>query len=61
MTLIRSALFNLWSFGVSFVLLPAATFVSFFLPDRMLDFAELNGLLGTKDILQAGRRYEQES
>ena len=29
--------------------------------DRMLDFAELNGLLGTKDILQAGRRYEQES
>ena len=39
MTLIRSALFNLWSLGVSFVLLPAATFVSFFLPDRMLDFA----------------------
>ncbi len=39
MTLIRSALFNLWSFGVSFLLLPAATFVSLAMPHRMLGFA----------------------
>ena len=39
MILIRSALFNIWSFGVSFVLLLPATFVSVAMPHRMLGFA----------------------
>ena len=38
MILIRSALFNIWSFGVSFALLLPATFVSLAMPHRMLDF-----------------------
>lgn len=39
MTLIRSALFNVWSFGVSFLLLLPATVVSLVAPGRMLGFA----------------------
>lgn len=39
MILIRSILFNFWSFGVSFVLLLPATIVSVVLPHRMLGFA----------------------
>ncbi len=41
MTLIRSALFNVWSFGVSFLLLLPATAVSLVAPGRMLGFASL--------------------
>jgi 1-acyl-sn-glycerol-3-phosphate acyltransferase len=39
MILLRSLLFNMWAFGMSFVLLPAATFVSLAMPRRMLPFA----------------------
>jgi 1-acyl-sn-glycerol-3-phosphate acyltransferase len=39
MILIRSILFNLWSFGVSFLLVLPGTIVSVALPHRMLDFA----------------------
>ena len=28
--------------------------------DRMLDFDELNGVLGTQDYLALGKRYESE-
>ena len=38
MILIRSVLFNVWSFGVSFALLVPATAVSLAMPHRMLDF-----------------------
>jgi 1-acyl-sn-glycerol-3-phosphate acyltransferase len=39
MILLRSLLFNTWAFGMSFVLLPAATFVSLAMPQRTLQFA----------------------
>lgn len=38
MILLRSLLFNIWAFGISFVLLPVATFVSLAMPRRMLQF-----------------------
>ncbi len=38
MILIRSALFNIWSFGVSFLLLLPGLFVSLTMPHRMLGF-----------------------